>query len=303
MKYSIPIICDLVIEIFKYYLSTYPFLRFVGTFRRIKRHLKILWFGKSRGRPPIPEPVISLVLDMKKSNLNWGSKRISQELALMGLLVSREAIRLILRDNGFYPPKLKFTPPSWASLLESYKSVFAMNFTCVHDLFGKQIFILVVLDHISRELILINATLNPCKEWVIQNIRNFHFDYDPPEAMIFDRDGIYDNWLKEYLQHQFDIEPLRLPPRCPWWNGRVERFHKTLKDEFISRLEYISFNQLLPFFGEYKLEYNRNRPHQSLNGQSPVGKYQPEVISLDQVRSYKKIKMVHGLVTRFELAS
>ena len=70
------------------------------------------------------------------------------------------------------------------------------------------------------------------------------------------------------MQHQFDIEPLRLPPRCPWWNARVERFHKTLKDEFISRLEYISFNQLLPFFGEYKLEYNRNRPHQSLNGQS-----------------------------------
>jgi len=76
-----------------------------------------------------------------------------------------------------------------------------------------------------------------------------------------------------------------------------------LIDEFISCFEYLSFNQLQSVFSEYKLEYNKSRPHQSLNRQTPVGKNRPEVISLDQIRSYKKMKKVQGLVTRFELAS
>jgi len=54
---------------------------------------------------------------MKKSNLTWGSKRISQEMALLGLAVSKETVRKILNDNGFYPPKLKFSPPTWGAVL------------------------------------------------------------------------------------------------------------------------------------------------------------------------------------------
>jgi hypothetical protein len=42
--------------------------------RRIRRHLGILWQKKGCGRPPIPEPVVNLIIDMKRSNLNWGSR-------------------------------------------------------------------------------------------------------------------------------------------------------------------------------------------------------------------------------------
>jgi len=303
-KYVFPIYRALIIELFQYYFSTYPFLRIIGTLRRIKRHLKIMWFGRYRGRPPVPEIVISLIVDMKTSNLIWGAKRISQELALLGLKVSKETVRKILNACGFYPPKLKFAPPGWLSLIDSCKSgVYAMDFTCVHDIFGKQIFIFVVLDHITRELILINATLNPVKDWVVQQIRNFHFDRETPEAMIFDGDGIYGKWLKSYLLEQFDIKPFRIPKKCPWWNGRVERFHKTLKDEIVRRLEYLSVNQLLIILPEYKIEYNKSRPHQSLNGQPPINKNKINAIALKNVNSYKKIKTVGGLINRFELVA
>ena len=183
IKYTRRVLAELVCELFDYYFSAYPYLRIQGTFRRIRRHLKIMWFSRGCGRPAIPEPVIDLIIDMKRSNLNWGAKRISQELALLGLDVSKETIRKILKSNGLCPPKLKFAPPSWSSLLTSYKSVFAMDFTCVIDLFGKQIFILVILDHLKRELVFLNATLSPNRYWITQQIRNFHFDYASPEAM------------------------------------------------------------------------------------------------------------------------
>ncbi len=139
IKYMRWVLSELAGELFDYYFSAYPFLRIQGTLRRIRRHLDILWLARRCGRPPIPEPVIDLIIDMKRSNLNWGALRISQELALLGLIVSKETVRKILMDSGFYPPKLKFAPPTWSSLLNSYKSVFAMDFTCIIDAFGKQI--------------------------------------------------------------------------------------------------------------------------------------------------------------------
>ena len=193
------ILGELGCELVAYFFSPYPFLRIQGTFRRIWRHLRIQWLDKSCGRPAIPEPVIELIIDMKRSNLNWGSLRISQELALLGLTVSKETVRKILKDNGFFPPKLKFAPPSWSALLSPYKSVFAMDFTCVIDAFGKQVFVLVILDHLKRELVLLNATYSPSREWLMQQLRNLHFNYESPEAMIIDRDGINGSWLAEVL--------------------------------------------------------------------------------------------------------
>jgi len=302
-KYLRRILGELGCELVAYYFSPYPFLRIQGTFRRIWRHLRILLLKKSCGRPPIPEPVIDLIIDMKRSNWNWGFLRISQELALLGLIVSKETVRKILHDNGFYPPKLKFAPPSWSALLNSYKSVFAMDFTCVIDAFGKQVFILVILDHLKRELVLLNATYFPNRDWLMQQLRNFHFDYDSPEAMIFDRDGIYGLWLAEALWDQFNIQPFRMPARSPWLNGRVERFHRTLKEELIYRLGYFEIDQIMGSFSAYRAEYNQSRPHQALGGKTPIATANSQVIALNQVRGHLKKNTVHGLIKRFDLVS
>jgi hypothetical protein len=243
---------------------------------------------KGFGRPPIPEPVVNLIIDMKRSNLNWGSKRISQELALLGLTVRKETVRNILKCSGFCPRKFKFAPPSWSSLLSSYKSIFAMDFTCVIDIFGNQVFILVILDHLKMELVFLNATLSPSREWVSQQIRNFHFEYESPDAMIFDRDGIYGAWLGDYLLSHFLIVPLQTPVRSPWLNGRIERFHRTLKEELIHPLGYFDLAQIKRHFSAYRHEYNQTHPHQALDGRSPLKTRQTKIISLDQIRGHRK---------------
>jgi hypothetical protein len=78
---------------------------------------------------------------MKRSNTQWGAKRISDELKLMGIQVSKKTVLKIRRENGFEPPKLRFAPPTWRSALDSFTRNRAIDFSTVFDRNGLQVFI------------------------------------------------------------------------------------------------------------------------------------------------------------------
>lgn len=89
---------------------------------------------------------------MKRCNQNWGAQRISDELQLMGIKVSKKTVLKVLRVNGFVPPQTRFTPPSWRSVLDSLHRYWAMDFTTVFDSKGIQLFILILLKSLLASL-------------------------------------------------------------------------------------------------------------------------------------------------------
>jgi hypothetical protein len=84
-RYIARVFGELLVDLYLYYTSSYSLLLIIGTYKRIKRRVKYLWFPKVPGRPPVPENIVDLILDLKRSNLLWGALRISQELRLMGI--------------------------------------------------------------------------------------------------------------------------------------------------------------------------------------------------------------------------
>ena len=134
----------------------------------------------------------------------------------MGIKVSRKSVLKILRVNGFVPPKTRFTPPSWRSVLDSLHRYWAMDFTTVFDSKGIQLFIFTIIEVPSRKLILINSTANPTREWLVQQFRNSCITgHSFPSAMVHDRDGIFGHWLPGALA-KFGCESFKTPPRSPW---------------------------------------------------------------------------------------
>ena len=89
---------------------------------------------------------------MKKSNWLWGSKRIRDELRFLGINIHKKTISNILKTYGLIPPPVKFSPPSWSALLKSQKNIRSMDFTCVNDRNLNQIFILTIMDIVTRKL-------------------------------------------------------------------------------------------------------------------------------------------------------
>src|SRR3989344_1068393 len=89
-------------------------------------------------------------------------------------------------------------------------------------------------------------------------------------------DNRYGRGFKEYCQKTYGIEVITNEPYSPQQNGKIERFHKTLKREFFYR--YCSFTDSLETINyKYALwlpHYNYYRRHQGLgmNGLTPAQK-------------------------------
>jgi transposase InsO family protein len=62
-----------------------------------------------------------------------------------------------------------------------------------------------------------------------------------------------------------------LPPRSPKLNGHVERAHRTHSEEFYEvydgDLDLVNLNRALQ---EWEYTYNQVRPHQALDGRTPL---------------------------------
>ncbi|MCX6116191.1 MAG: hypothetical protein NT027_01515 [Proteobacteria bacterium] len=63
----------------------------------------------------------------------------------------------------------------------------------------------------TRQLIAINATLNPDRQWITQQICNAEMSgYKLPSGFITDNDGIFGKWLGHDFQRYFDKAVLQV---------------------------------------------------------------------------------------------
>jgi transposase InsO family protein len=64
-------------------------------------------------------------------------------------------------------------------------------------------------------------------------------------------------------------------PHCPWQNGKVERFNRTLQVEWAYRRVYTSNNQRTQALARWLRRYNTVRPHSALGGRPPISRLSP----------------------------
>lgn len=227
---------------------------------------------KSRlpGRPSIPDAIVQIVLDISEENPSYGAERIARIInKQLDTPISESTVRNIL--NG-QQPKKKPTKPgeqSWKTFLKNHREILAsMDFKVTHTLRLRPLFILSVLSHDKRRLIHCRATYNPTSAWVAQQMREaFPFD-EAPQKMIMDHDSIFLPVVKNTLP-AMGIGVIRTAIKCPWQNGTIERFNKTLKDELLNHIIPIDDVHLNRLLAEFKEFYNTARPHQANKGLAP----------------------------------
>src|SRR5438874_4100674 len=81
------------------------------------------------------------------------------------------------------------------------------------------------------------------------------------------------------------IKHLLTAPRSPTTTGKVERFHKTLRREFLDGKTFASIDDAQTQLDGWVREYNFERPHQSLGMAVPWDRFglaQPGRVELDQ---------------------
>lgn len=71
------------------------------------------------------------------------------------------------------------------------------------------------------------------------------------------------------------IRHVFIKPHCPWQNGKVERFNKTLQAEWAYRHPFTSNGARTDALAPWLDHYNQHRPHTALGGQPPISRLSP----------------------------
>lgn len=67
----------------------------------------------------------------------------------------------------------------------------------------------------------------------------------------------------------------RIKPHCPWQNGKVERFHRTLQTEWAYRHVFLTNDDRAQALAPWLDAYNTRRRHSALGGLPPISRLSP----------------------------
>ncbi len=66
-----------------------------------------------------------------------------------------------------------------------------------------------------------------------------------------------------------------IKPHCPWQNGKVERFNRTLQSEWAYRQSFATNTERAEALAPWLADYNTRRRHSALGGHPPISRLSP----------------------------
>lgn len=80
------------------------------------------------------------------------------------------------------------------------------------------------------------------------------------------------------------VEMINSAPYHPQTLGKLERFHRTLKDWLRDEGPVFDVEHLQDLLDGFRYHYNRQRPHQGINDHTPAERYATQAIPTDTIR-------------------
>jgi putative transposase len=187
---------------------------------------------------------------------------------------------------------------TWLTFLRNHLQVsWAMDFFTVPTLRFQILYIFVILNHSRRQVVHFAVTAHPTTAWVIQQLREAMPFGQQPTYLFRDNDRIYGVEVDRFLAGS-GIEEVKTAHRCPWQDPFVERYGGTLRRELLDHVIDLNEEHLNRLLKEFTEEYyHLARPHQGLNGDTPVPSGMPE--PAPEVTRLVSIPVVGGLHHRY----
>jgi len=234
------------------------------------------------GKRKLPVAVKERIVAVKKQNPSYGVRRIAQVLRRIFLLPgSHETVRRTLKAErllGLRRRKVRRNPPKprffespvpnkmWQSDI--------MRFRIKAGIYG---YLIGFIDDYSRYITGLGVYLGQTAENVLEVYRRAVGEYGKPEELLTDNGRQYTNWRgKTAFEKELSrdrVHHFRSAPHHPKTLGKIERFWKTIHEEFLVRAEFDTIESAQERIAYWVKYYNHQRPHQGIEGLCPADRY------------------------------
>jgi len=232
-------------------------------------------------RQKLPGPVREKIVEIKKREPLFGVKRISHLLKRVFFLsASPETVRRTLRSESLIDPSKKKHQPNITRPRFFERST--PNQLWQSDIFtfrlgGRYAYLIGFIDDYSRYMVGLELYRTQTADQVLEVYRRAMGEYGVPKEMLTDRGRQYTNWRgttrfereigKDRVKH------IKSQAHHPMTLGKVERFWKTIYEEFLVRAQFVSFEEARERIRHWLQYYNHKRPHQGIGGLCPADRY------------------------------
>lgn len=222
-----------------------------------------------------------LILSVRKDNPGWGGKTIRTVLMNQGYndLPCVKTFNNILKRNGCiseeeslkHKPYIRYEKEHCNEMWQTdFKGEFKM-------LDNNYCYPLTILDDSSRFSIKIQPSLSTANV-VLPAFKQAFYEYGMPDSILSDNGAQFAGFRQGFTQFEkwlmnHNVLPIHGRIKHPQTQGKIERFHGTMKRELLKHVPLKDINDANKALQEWRFKYNNIRPHEALGMKCPADVY------------------------------
>jgi transposase InsO family protein len=228
------------------------------------------------------------IVALRRAHPGWGPATILWHLAREGIepLPGRSSVHRALLRHGLVEGKKRRRKREDYRRWERDRSMELWQMDVmgrVHLADGQELKLLTGIDDHSRFVVcakaMVRATARPVCDALVEAWRR----HGVPEGILTDNGKVFTarfgrgvgEVLFDRICRENGVRHLLTAPRSPTTTGKIERFHKTLRKEFLLEHDRVhaTIEDLQAALDGWVVEYNTARPHQSIGNRPPVERF------------------------------
>jgi transposase InsO family protein len=225
------------------------------------------------------DKVERLILEARQERPRWGAQKIQVYLGHKGYsMPCVRTVNNILKRNGLISQEASLARKPFKRFErernnELWQADFKGDFMMAN---GKRCYPLTILDDHSRYALLIEP--KPDQKDIQSNFIRIFRDFGLPESILTDNGATFAGFKSGYTQFERmlmdqGILPIHGRVYHPQTQGKIERFHRSLKNEILYLRDIHDLDDAAKVFKNWQQIYNFERPHAALKNKCPAEIY------------------------------
>ena len=261
-----------------------------------------------------PDDIQEAILKVRYENPEWGGKTILKVLENEGYtnLPCVRTANNILQRNGLISETESRKRQAYIRFQREHcNELWQIDFKGDFPLLdGTRCFPFDIIDDRSRYCLGIFAKNNTLG--VTQNMEITFRQYGLPNAILSDNGGQFAGFKGGFTRFErwlmdLDVLPIHGRALHPQTQGKIERFHRTMKNELIKRSTFTDISDADKQLQEWRIKYNEVRPHHGIELCRPSDiyipsqrKYPEEIKPYEYSGIYRTLKVNYKGYLRFD---
>jgi len=213
--------------------------------------------------------------EIAEKRRRFGSPRIHVMLQREGLVINHKRTERLYREEGLSLKLRKRKKRTAVTRIELPKPEapnkrWSMDFMLDQLAYGRRFRVLTIVDAFTRECPALEVDTSIGGKRVTRVLDRLAFLRGVPEVITIDNGPEFASRALDEWAYRNNVKLDFIRPGKPVENAFIESFNGKFRDECLNENWFLSLDDARSTIEAWRIDYNRHRPHSSLNNMTPM---------------------------------